>query len=319
MDALVGVSANLEHLHEDVVLDGVEKLDPAKTTTVIAGSSVNVALALSAHTWSTHVIATVGKNGPGNADIVERLASHGIGSTLLSVRDETPVATVLLYKNGGRHLIPSKPPVRYDAPADVMGRVKGWGWSDHTLRIFTGVRPDEVSVIKQLLIPEDERRTILSPNRKLIDDGLLGAIPARVMFLGTEEMRGFWKQEFGRAQRVPFTPDMMPIFFAKYPALELLVLTMGAKGSFAVTRGGLSVRQPAIESSLSVKDTTGCGDVFLATTLAYLYDEEGTLRLDEPHLTHAMRAGATAASLKLQRIGGSSVPTRAEVEAVLRA
>lgn len=308
MDALVGVSANLEILHEGVSLDGVEKLEPAKTTTVIAGSSVNVALALSAHAWKTHVVATVGKNGPGNDDIVEGLASHGIGATLLTVRDATPVATVLLYTNGRRHLVPSKPPVRYCAPPDVMGRAKNWG-CDSTLRIFTGLRPDEVSVVTQLLQPGDERRTILSPSRKLVEEGLLATIPARIMFLGIEEMRGLC---------VPLTPERMRIFVAEHPALELLVLTMGAEGSFAVTREGVVVRQDAIPAQ-TVVDTTGCGDVFLATALAYLYDEEGALHLDAPRLAHAMRVATIAASLKLTRIGGSSVPSRAEVEAALGA
>ncbi len=319
MDALVGVSANLEHLHEGVILDGVEKLDPAKTTTVIAGSSVNVALALAAHAWKTHVLAAVGKNGPGNADIVERLASRGIGVTLLPVRDETPIATVLLYANGGRHLIPSKPPVRYDAPADIMGRVNGWGWSDNALRIFTGVRPDEVPIMQAFLRLGDEKRTILSPNRKLIKEGMLAAIPARIIFLGTEEMRGFWERKFGHKQLVPFTPQMMRVLFAEHPALELVVLTMGAKGSFAVTRDGRSVRQDALTPNLHAKDTTGCGDVFMATVLAYLYDEAGVLHCDNAHLLVAMRAAAIAASLKLTRIGGSSVPSRAEIEAALGA
>ncbi|MDO8581393.1 MAG: carbohydrate kinase family protein [bacterium] len=319
MDALVGVSANLEHLHEGIILDGVEKLEPAKTTTVIAGSSANVALALSAHNWETHVIAAVGKNGPGNADIAEKLAAAGIGTTLLPVRDETPVATVLLYANGGRHLIPSKPPVRYPATIDAIDHVNGLGQRDKTLRIFTGVRPDEVPIITQLLVPGDEQRTILSPNRKLVDEGLLGAIPARIMFIGTEEMRGFWKKQFRREQRVPFTPSMMRMFFVEHPALELLVLTMGPKGSFAVKRDGMSVRQPAVESTLRTKDTTGCGDVFMATVLAYLYDKKGMLHCDAAYLIVAMRAAAIAASLKLQRIGGSSVPSRAEIERALGA
>jgi ribokinase len=87
-----------------------------------------------------------------------------------------------------------------------------------------------------------------------------------------------------------------------------VVVTVGEEGAVACDRDGTSYREPAL--AVDVLDTVGAGDTFagyFATAIA----EQRAFR-------DALRTGVIAASLACRAVGAQqSIPTRAEVEAVL--
>ncbi|CAG9466930.1 unnamed protein product [Pedinophyceae sp. YPF-701] len=89
-----------------------------------------------------------------------------------------------------------------------------------------------------------------------------------------------------------------------------VLVKLGSKGSVLVRSGEEPIRQPAIPAP-EVVDTTGAGDCFTAAfAVAFL---EGKAPAE------CMRFAAAAASLCVRRMGAmSSMPSRAEVEALLR-
>lgn len=88
--------------------------------------------------------------------------------------------------------------------------------------------------------------------------------------------------------------------------LELLVVTLGARGALALGKQAADQRVPGFPTA--VVDTVGAGDTFTAGFL------QGWLRQDS--LTEAMLRGCAAASIVCTRVGADP-PTAAEVEALL--
>ena len=89
---------------------------------------------------------------------------------------------------------------------------------------------------------------------------------------------------------------------------QSVVVTLGARGCLAVTRGG-PLSLPAFP--VKVVDTTGAGDTFVGALVAFL--AEGA-----PPKT-ALRAAGAAAALACTAYGAQpSMPRRAEIEALLR-
>lgn len=76
---------------------------------------------------------------------------------------------------------------------------------------------------------------------------------------------------------------------------KLFVITLGPKGSLAVTRSRRAF-QPAIHVE-QVVDTTGAGDCFAAAFLGEYVQTQ--------HLTHALRKGAHDAAVTISRIGAT--------------
>lgn len=103
------------------------------------------------------------------------------------------------------------------------------------------------------------------------------------------------------------------------PNCELVVVTLGEKGSRAFTHNGLAeagIHRPAVFG-----DTVGAGDSLMAGVLTWLADEDvltpGRLaRLDDVALGKMLTFGAVVAGLNCGQ-KGCNPPTRAEVDAVL--
>jgi len=107
----------------------------------------------------------------------------------------------------------------------------------------------------------------------------------------------------------------------KRPNVKLVVITLGAEGSMAFTKGA-TVRSP-IYPATPGGDNVGAGDTLMAGILTWLTDN-GTLKpeklaaLGEAELKAMLWYGAVAAGINCSRVGASP-PTRAEVDAVLKA
>ena len=105
------------------------------------------------------------------------------------------------------------------------------------------------------------------------------------------------------------------------PSCELVVITLGEKGSRAFTAAGNA--QAAIYAPPVFGDTVGAGDSLMAGILSWL-DERGLLKpgqltaLTDAALAEMLRFGAVVAGINCGR-KGCKPPTRAEVDAVLGA
>jgi fructokinase len=100
---------------------------------------------------------------------------------------------------------------------------------------------------------------------------------------------------------------------------ELVVVTLGEKGSRAFTRSGIA--EAGIWSPPVFGDTVGAGDSLMAGILTIL-NEQGDLKsgnlgaLDDVALAKVLRFGAVVAGLNVGK-KGCNPPTRAETDAVL--
>lgn len=105
------------------------------------------------------------------------------------------------------------------------------------------------------------------------------------------------------------------------PNCELVVVTLGEKGSQAFTRTGTA--QAAIYAPPVFGDTVGAGDSLMAGILSWLSERDmlrpGRLKaLDDKGLAEMLAFGAVVAGINCGR-KGCKPPTRAEVDAVLGA
>jgi fructokinase len=114
-------------------------------------------------------------------------------------------------------------------------------------------------------------------------------------------------------------PDRDPLDTARRWAEAgpaLVVVTHGAAGATALTRGGLHVTRPA--HHVPVVDTVGAGDAFTAGMLTWLAEADALGRrpapdLDGPGLAAMLDFAGLVAALTCGR-AGATPPTRAEVD-----
>jgi fructokinase len=107
----------------------------------------------------------------------------------------------------------------------------------------------------------------------------------------------------------------------KLPHCQLLVVTLGVNGSRAFTRKA-EVRSP-IYPAMPGGDNVGAGDTLMAGMLTWLGDHDALApdklaALDAEALKTMLWFGAVAAGINCSRVGANP-PTRAEVDAALRA
>jgi fructokinase len=104
--------------------------------------------------------------------------------------------------------------------------------------------------------------------------------------------------------------------WAKFPALQVVLLTHGADGSTALTRAGQVVRQSGFK--VDSVDTTGAGDSFVAATLTRILEAGQAADLNALDYREILRfANATAAITTTKRGAIPALPDRAQVDAFL--
>lgn len=98
----------------------------------------------------------------------------------------------------------------------------------------------------------------------------------------------------------------------------LVLITLGRNGAM-VSYKGASWRVPTFDT-VKVLDTTGCGDSFMAATIAGLLNSGGLASLAAPELTGIVTFANAAATIVGTRYGASNaMPRRVEVEEFLSA
>ncbi len=152
-------------------------------------------------------------------------------------------------------------------------------------------------------------RLPLWPSAEAAREGILSAWSTANLIKVSEEELAF----LTGSEELAAAEDLM------HDALELLVVTLGAKGVawFALGRTGMV---PGFE--VQAVDTTGAGDAFVAALLAAwcrnLRPDGSTLMDDEMALSGALREANAYAALTTTRKGAiPALPTRTELRAFL--
>ncbi len=208
--------------------------------------------------------------------------------------------------------------------------------------------PGEQTPFTLVITDGSGKRTILLPSFPLYEQPLTGeqlALARRARAVYTFPRDAAWCAQLHDAARqggglfaldvesaVPLRGEdlrraiaLADVFFVAESALEALelaplealvrggqwaIVTAGARGAYGLVAGEQPVFQPAFR--VPVVDSTGAGDCFHAALL--------TARLAGAALPEALAFASAAAALKVQHRGArGGLPTRAQVEALLRA
>lgn len=110
------------------------------------------------------------------------------------------------------------------------------------------------------------------------------------------------------AEHILGSSDPKKLVKALKGRLNYILLKRGPEGAILITHEGYYLVKAYIEGK--VIDTTGAGDVFIATFNSYL--------IEQGNITTALRAASIAAGLKITRRGAQSAPTRTEIEKRLK-
>lgn len=188
---------------------------------------------------------------------------------------------------------------------------------------FCPIKPDESAVWLQIVQAAIARGATISidPNVRpsLVDD--FAGYKARLsIFLDLAHVIKVSEEDLEALDNAKTIEQHVTDLLAG-PNCELVVVTLGDKGSRAFTAAGTSSAD--IYAPPQFGDTVGAGDSLMAGILSWL-NERGLLKaskltgLDEAALREMLRFGAVVAGINCGR-KGCKPPTRAEVDAVLGA
>ena len=230
------------------------------------------------------------------------LAEAGVNLDLLGeAPGETGQAFILLLADGENAIVavPGANRAWSDLPSAVRARLPGCG-----------------ALLLQREVPEainlTAARVAVAAGVPVVLDagGADDPLPAELLPLLTVLSPN--ETELARLTRLPTGSDAEVLTAAR--ALQArgvgtVLVKLGGRGSLLVPRAGEPIRQGIVP--VPVVDTTGAGDCFTAAyTVALLEGQPEAERL---------RFATAAAALCVQRLGAMpSMPTRAEVEALLR-
>ena len=301
---LVVGSANVDFTVAASRLPGVGETVSGGTLLVNhGGKGANQAVAARRLGAEVRVVACVGDDASGR-DIRAALRTEGIGIDGLMVTKEAATGTALIVVDQqGRNQIVVAPGANWRLSAEhVRSRAEDFAWAHVVLcQLETPLETLDVA------LGEARRHglvTVLNPAP--VRDGIPDDVWPRVDYLTPNE---------GEAARLSGVPveDARSASAAARALRErgvgAVIVTLGAEGSVACTAAG-DIRTNAFP--VDAVDTTAAGDSFngaLGTALA----------AGEP-LSDALRFASAAAALACTRRGAQpSLPTRAEVDRLLRA
>jgi ribokinase len=301
---LVVGSANVDFTVAASRLPGVGETVSGGTLLVNhGGKGANQAVAARRLGAEVRFVACVGDDASGR-DIRAALRTEGIGVDGLVVTKEAATGTALIVVDQqGRNQIVVAPGANWRLSAEhVRSRAEDFAWAQVVLcQLETPLETLDVA------LGEARRRGLVTVvNPAPVRDGIPDDVWRRVDYLTPNE---------GEAARLSGMPveDPRSATAAAHALRErgvgAVIVTLGAEGSVACTAAG-DIRTNAFP--VDAVDTTAAGDSFngaLGTALA----------AGEP-LSDALRFASAAAALACTRRGAQpSLPTRAEVERLLRA
>ncbi|HLC89684.1 MAG TPA: carbohydrate kinase family protein [Patescibacteria group bacterium] len=274
---------------------------PAKIAMDIAGTSVNVAFNLCQWGHKVKLLAAIGEECPYRDFLARTLEKRGVAHHLFEAKERTSMAAVSLPHNGSRQerskIFSDKPPY-IKLPLTEIGDIVYGEIPDVVLA--TGVTPEESRMVHAMFDAAPEHALkVLNPRHSLITDTpLFEALLEKTTILAVNE------DEFlSYVANHHVTFEEMARMHQLGPTIVLV--TRDSRGAMLSIRNGCQIDQPVIKIG-SMLDEVGAGDCFLAYFVHAL--------LKHVEMTYAMKFSATAAGIKVTKIGGSNVPTKEEVE-----
>ena len=301
---LVVGSANVDFTVAASRLPGVGETVSGGTLLVNhGGKGANQAVAARRLGADVRFVACVGDDTSGR-DIRAALQAEGVGVDGVMVTREASTGTALIVVDQqGRNQIVVAPGANWRLSAEhVRSRVEDFAWAQVVLcQLETPLETLDVA------LDEARRRglvTVLNPAP--VRDGISDDVWRRVDYLTPNE---------GEAARLSGVPaeDVRSASAAARVLRErgvgTVIVTLGVQGSIACTAAG-DVRTEAFP--VNAVDTTAAGDSFNGAL--------GTALAAGDALPDALRFASAAAALACTRRGAQpSLPTRVEVERLLRA
>ena len=301
---LVVGSANVDFTVAASRLPGVGETVSGGTLLVNhGGKGANQAVAARRLGAEVRFVACVGDDASGR-DIRAALQAEGVGVDGMIVTREAATGTALIVVDQqGRNQIVVAPGANWRLSAEhVRSRAEDFAWAQVVLcQLETPLDTLDVA------LGEARRRglvTVLNPAP--VRDGISDDVWRRVDYLTPNE---------GEAARLSGVPveDVRSASAAARVLRErgvgTVIVTLGVQGSVACTAGG-DVRTEAFP--VNAVDTTAAGDSFNGAL--------GTALAAGDALPDALRFASAAAALACTRRGAQpSLPTRAEVDRLLRA
>jgi ribokinase len=301
---LVVGSANVDFTVAASRLPGVGETVSGGTLLVNhGGKGANQAVAARRLGAEVRFVACVGDDASGR-DIRAALQAEGVGVDGVMVTREAATGTALIVVDQqGRNQIVVAPGANWRLSAEhVRSRAEDFAWAQVVLcQLETPLDTLDVA------LGEARRRglvTVLNPAP--VRDGISDDVWRRVDYLTPNE---------GEAARLSGVPveDVRSAGAAARVLRErgvgTVIVTLGVQGSIACTAGG-DVRTEAFP--VNAVDTTAAGDSFNGAL--------GTALAAGDALPDALRFASAAAALACTRRGAQpSLPTRAEVDRLLRA
>jgi len=301
---LVVGSANVDFTVAASRLPGVGETVSGGTLLVNhGGKGANQAVAARRLGAEVRFVACVGDDASGR-DIRAALQAEGVGVDGVMVTREAATGTALIVVDGqGRNQIVVAPGANWRLSAEhVRSRAEDFDWAQVVLcQLETPLDTLDVA------LGAARRRglvTVLNPAP--VRDGISDDVWRRVDYLTPNE---------GEAARLSGVPveDVRSAGAAARVLRErgvgTVIVTLGVQGSIACTAGG-DVRTEAFP--VNAVDTTAAGDSFNGAL--------GTALAAGDALPDALRFASAAAALACTRRGAQpSLPTRAEVDRLLRA
>lgn len=309
-DVLVGFSINKEETVVDPADRRESKITLESLPRTIAGSSLNVVRMLDDLGHKVKLLCTVGRDNHA-PDISESLSEWRIDAYLISVRRGTPRTIVMLPEANPRGAVLYCHKPSYDeqalaqAAADVADQVLA---CQPKYCVATGVRPEDLVLVLQLFDHDGYR--VLNPNVELIRNTAIFAKlvqPANLIIMNHEEASAY----LGKGSS-GFDKDADIDRIGHELMGHEVIVTMNSHGSRYIrhTADGNVESHYLPAFATNVVDPTGAGDVYLG---AYL-----SARLASNNVLSAMRFASAAAAAKVGNVGGSTIPTRAQIQSFLR-
>jgi fructokinase len=242
---------------------------------VVAGAPLHLAAHLTSLGWDARLVARVGDDADGQA-IRDRLVGHGVNTSLLETDPSLPTGTAAVTLDpSGAPTFSLPHPAAWDAvegPSPVP---------DHDV-IYFGTLP-----LRDQRSRESLTRLLAAGGRRVVDANLRAPHydAERVRFAVTQaDIFKASEEELPEVARLLGVPGDPRSLFAFGP--EWVCLTRGAAGAELHHRDGRYWRE--LGQQVTVVDTVGAGDAFLATLLDGLFpDGDG-----EAALRRAVRAAA---------------------------
>jgi len=301
---LVVGSANVDFTVAASRLPGVGETVSGGTLLVNhGGKGANQAVAARRLGAEVRFVACVGDDAAGR-DIRAALQAEGVGvDGVMVTRDAATGTALIVVDQQGRNQIVVAPGANWRLSADHVGsRAEDFAWAQVVLcQLETPLDTLDVA------LGEARRRglvTVLNPAP--VRDGISDDVWRRVDYLTPNE------GEAARLSGVPVEDVRSASAAARVlrdRGVGTVIVTLGVQGSIACTAGG-DVRTEAFP--VDAVDTTAAGDSFNGAL--------GTALAAGDALPDALRFASAAAALACTRRGAQpSLPTRAEVDRLLRA